>query len=203
MTTFQNKSEFYTHKWDSEAYREGVLTQYKIVEQYLDSIGHNINKLCDIGCGWATSSIYFQKKYNCESYLLEGDAESAPIPEVSRTNGWGTTDTMSFYFPLSSLQPIWEQQGLRYTWVNPLKLKKVDPSIKFDLIISTLSCGYHYPIATYGNFIKQHSHDKTVVIMDLRNKANTCERQGIDYEVVAKLDDGTRTKKGRYHIRLL
>jgi hypothetical protein len=40
--------------------------------------------------------------------------------------------------------------------------------IKFDIITSWLSCGFHYPVSTYRELILKHSHKNTRVVVDLR-----------------------------------
>ena len=49
------------------------------------------------------------------------------------------------------------------------------PNIKFDLITSWLSCGFHYPVSTYAEMIKKHSHRDTRIVFDLRTNIKTKE----------------------------
>jgi hypothetical protein len=42
--------------------------------------------------------------------------------------------------------------------------------LKFDLITSYLSCGYHYPLSTYKELILKHSHKDTKLVFDIRNR---------------------------------
>jgi acyl-CoA synthetase (AMP-forming)/AMP-acid ligase II len=53
----------------------------------------------------------------------------------------------------------------------------IPENIKFDLITSYLSCGYHYPISTYKELILKHSHKDTKLVFDLRNRK---ENFGVD-----------------------
>ena len=57
---------------------------------------------------------------------------------------------------------------------------EIQEDIKFDLITSWLSCGFHYPISTYKNLIKKHSHDNTVVAMDVRHQKEKLYLEGIE-----------------------
>jgi len=46
-----------------------------------------------------------------------------------------------------------------------------------------VSCGFHYPVATYRDLILKHSHENTVVVMDIRRKrknANFKIEEGIE-----------------------
>ena len=49
--------------------------------------------------------------------------------------------------------------------------KAVMLDIKFDLIYSLLSCGFHYPIEIYKELFVKHSHSQTVCIFDIRKES--------------------------------
>mgnify|MGYP006113518573 CR=1 FL=1 len=42
--------------------------------------------------------------------------------------------------------------------------------IKYDLVISLVSWGYHYPIETYINYLKESSDKKTIFIFDVADE---------------------------------
>ena len=42
---------------------------------------------------------------------------------------------------------------------------------KFDLVISLISCGFHYPVSAYLKAIENTIHPKTVLIFDIRKKS--------------------------------
>jgi hypothetical protein len=92
---------------------------------------------------------------------------------------------MSYYAPLSDLRKHYDSQGMKYVQVDGNKID-IPKDIKFDLITSYLSCGFHYPISTYCDLIKKHSNEDTVVIMDIRRK--TLKHQGVDINVISVLN---------------
>ena len=66
---------------------------------------------------------------------------------------------------------------------------QIETQLKFDFIYSGKSCGFHYPLNTYLNLIKRHSHADSVIVMDLRKGAD----QKTDEFVVEKvLIDGEK-----------
>ena len=42
--------------------------------------------------------------------------------------------------------------------------------IKFDLVYSNVSCGYHYPLSTYADLLKSHTDIDTIMIFDIHSR---------------------------------
>jgi len=134
------------------------------------------NRILDIGCGLARETEFFQKKYGCELYLLDGDFEDTS--NVKRDIKYGTVDNFAFYNKVDDLKKSFNERNMDYTFVNANNIN-IPENITFDLIISSVSCGFHYPANTYKNLVKKHSTEETVVIFDLRN-----QEQHPDVEIV-------------------
>ena len=66
--------------------------------------------------------------------------------------------------------------------------------IKFDLITSYFSCGFHYPVKEYKELIQRHSHENTRIILDLRcsTKSRTVVLED-DIEIVNVLINRTKS----------
>jgi hypothetical protein len=78
----------------------------------------------------------------------------------------------------------------------------VDPDVKFDVIYSWLSCGFHYPATTYKQFIKDHLSEDAIIIMDFRGNLaaqQQADQISADYEVIKVLD--ASDKKRTLHIK--
>lgn len=131
-------------------------------------------RILDIGCGLARESELFQKKYSSELYLLDGDFGTTS--DVERQVNYGTVDNFSFYNKIETLKDSYDSRNMLYTFVDANNIDIPD-DITFDLIISNLSCGFHYPASTYKSLVKKHSTDNTVIIFDLRNNIS---QEGVD-----------------------
>jgi hypothetical protein len=110
----------------------------------------------------------FQEKHNTSLYLLEGDFEDTK--ENRRDVNYGTVESFKFYNKVSDLKEWWDSQKLDYTFVDANNIR-LDDSLKFDLIYSSVSCGFHYPASTYKDLISKHSHKNTKIIFDIRKKS--------------------------------
>lgn len=153
--------------WDTDVYQGYKKENFDILDKHLKSPPMQI---LDIGCGLAWESRMFNKKYNSELWLLDGDTSANDLKPIGSTSGsyHSTPDDFLFYHPLTQLDE--ELKKLKTNNYNLVDCNNIDiPSdVKFDLITSWLSCGFHYPVNTYRDLILKHSHENTKVIMDLR-----------------------------------
>lgn len=186
----------YAGHWVKPHYVASKHALFECVDRY---IGRPVSRILDIGCGFALTSKLFQDKYGTELYLLEGEKEGGT---GERTGKWGKVDDFRYYLPVSLLQETWQSQGMDFTFVNG-DTPCIDQDIKFDLVYSWLSCGFHYPVSTYRNLIKQHTTADSVIIMDFRcfrgRFFTNFAEEGI--EVIKEIDSDD--KKRTLHIRFL
>lgn len=161
-----NKDEW-INKWSNLEHQKKKQKMFNLVDSY---IKFNPVRILDIGCGLASESELFQKKYNCELYLLDGDFETTT--SRSRKVNYGDTNSMAFYSKIEDLKSSWNSRNMQYTFIDANNVN-IDEAIKFDLIYSFESCGFHYPLSTYVDLIKKHSYEKTVTVFDIRKKTWT------------------------------
>ena len=189
-------SECYKSHWLGETYINATEDIFTQVDAYL---GKGPKRILDIGCGFANVSKQFQEKYGSELWLLDGDM--ATNPETSkRVNKFGSIDDFQFYATVSELKAQWDRQGMRYTFVDANNIN-IPQDIKFDLVYSWISCGFHYPVSVYKDLVMKHTTEDSVVIMDFRRKSLPLQQQ--DFEIVKRLDGEQVQKKYRLHIKLV
>jgi SAM-dependent methyltransferase len=185
---------FYAPKWTDPEYIQGKRETFELVDQYLTEPPQRI---LDIGCGYAHVSGFFQKKYGTELWLLDGD-RSLNTDQHTRKAKYGPVDDFQFYAPVQQLREHWDSQQMQYTFVDA-SAPQIDPLVKFDLIYSWISCGFHYPVTVYRDLIVRHSDERTVVIMDFRRK--TLSEQQQHFTVLDTLRGSLDSKKITLHIR--
>ena len=182
-------------KWLSPEYLAGCDNVFEQVSRYLKKPPQRI---LDIGCGFARVSQLFQQHHGSELYLLDGDFSQNP-ETATRKAKYGSAESFQFYLPVSDLKKHWDQQDMRYTFVDAHN-GLINPEVKFDLVCSWLSCGYHYPVSTYKTLIQQHTDQNSVIIMDFRRKS--LGEQTKDFDIVANLSGDGGQKKYKLHIQL-
>lgn len=149
-------------KWSWPSFSDYREKNFEIIDSYLKFVPRTI---LDIGCGLAYESEKFQKKYETDLYLLDGDVELTK--ENNRDINYGPVTDFKFYNSIRDLKKSWDDRQLKYNFVDANNIE-LSREIQFDLIYSLFSCGFHYPAITYKDLISIHSTDETVIIMDFQ-----------------------------------
>jgi len=180
-------------KWTTLEHYNSKVKMFNILDRYINSTPMSI---LDIGCGLAFESEMFQKKYNSNLFLLDGDFDNTKDEE--RDIEYGTVETFKFYNKLDTLKESFNKRNLKYTFVDATDIQ-LDDNIKFDLVYSIMSCGFHYPLNTYAELIKNHTTSNSKIIIDIRN--STLKDQDCEFEIVDKVYSGK--KHTTYQIKFL
>jgi SAM-dependent methyltransferase len=150
--------------WDSKSYQELKIKNFNNVDTLLNTPP---KRILDIGCGYAFESEMFQKKYQTELYLLDSSIDNTI--DLQRQTNYGPAEGFSFYNTINKLRQCYDQRNMNYKFIDTNNID-LDKSIKFDVIYSFLSCGFHYPANTYKQLITSHSTSNSIIILDLRKK---------------------------------
>ena len=166
--------------WETTEYNDSKKLQWDAVNAYL---GQPVGISCEIGCGEGHDSLWFQQAYSTNVYLIEGISEQNNN-EQSRDTKFGTAANFAYYHNKDELDDKWDQLGLQRTHFTPENCNQLSKDVVFDLIFSFKSCGAHYPMATYTDFIRKHSDKNTRLLFDLRNGQDTVNGISTDYQIV-------------------
>jgi len=123
-------------------------------------------RLADIGCGYAFADLFLHQRYDCDLVLI--DIESHDGPGDDRCFGFNTTHPG--YTSLARARQFLEANGVsgtRITTSNPRR-EAVSALGKFDLVISLLSCGFHYPVDTYESLFRDQINPEGGIVVDVR-----------------------------------
>lgn len=174
-------------KWTTDKYIAKRRANFEIIDAYLDQ---PVGRLLDIGCGFAWESRWFNEKYGTELWLLDGDASNnVNKPETASYGNWNTDSSeLKFYHTFEFLDSKLQQLGTKNYHLVDANNINIPDNVKFDVITSWLSCGHHYPVATYIDLMKKHSHAGTRIVLDIRTKGAAQALIGVEgFEVVNKI----------------
>lgn len=170
MTFSQNWLE---QEWSTPEYMNYKQENFLAVDSYLNFAPASI---LDIGCGLAWESRMFNEKYGSELWLLDGDKSNNEVTINSIDCGWrNNSKDFLYYNSLEILDQELKKRNTKNYHLIDCNNITIPEDMKFDVITSWLSCGYHYPISTYRDFIKKHSHENTRLIFDIRIALKTHE----------------------------
>lgn len=138
-------------------YNETLNDYIKIIMKHLPPI----KTVVDIGGGIGGLAILLTKMYGCKVTILEKDG----FDEDKRTGGYGREDTFAAYNTRDITLKTWLNSGLkeedfhyinvddlyeeRITTLGDTEHKYISTFPSCDLVVSTLSWGFHYPLSTY------------------------------------------------------
>jgi hypothetical protein len=172
MTILYQK-DWINEEWFTSEYQQIKKENFEKLDKYL---GTPPKRILDIGCGLAWESRLFNQTYNSELYLLDGDFDSNPTDKKLVQARYSTdAKEFAFYYKLDFLKTELDKLNTQNYKLIDCNNICIDEDIKFDLITSWVSCGFHYPINTYRDLILKHSHADTVVVMDLRILTKTTD----------------------------
>ncbi len=149
--------------WQRDEYNKAKQISFELLDSFIQLPPKNI---LDIGCGLAFESEMFQKKYNSNVYLLDGDF--AQTKNATRDRKYGSVDSMAFYTQVSNLKESFDERKLKYTFVDAHNIN-LPNGLKFDLVYSNVSCGYHYPLDTYTSLLQKHTDNNSIMIFDMHS----------------------------------
>jgi hypothetical protein len=191
--TIHYEKDWVNEEWFTDSYQQQKTENFQILDQYL---AHPPKTILDIGCGLAWESRLFNEKYGTKLYLLDGDYNDNPEDKLLYQATYvEDAQQFAFYYKLDFLKSKLDELDTKDYELVDCNHISLSEDIKFDLITSWVSCGFHYPVSTYRDLILKHSHESTVVVMDLRVRL---KGQGMISETCFEVID-TINQKRKYH----
>ena len=137
---------------------------FELCLPFLDDTLPKDSKILDIGCGLGMFDVFLSKKYEKSTVFLQDKSDT--IDMINRKyNGF---NQKYYYYNLELLTEFISSNSIKnYKIVDGEELFNVNEN--FDLIMSLLSCGWHYSLTTYLDYIKNHLTDTGKLIIDVRN----------------------------------
>lgn len=160
-------STWLTGEWNTKEYQDAKLKNFEILCKELESPP---SRILDIGCGLAWESRLFNEKFGTELWLIDGDASTneQKSKSASETNWHSTAESFLFYHKLDFLKEELDKRNTKNYHLIDVNNINIPDDIKFDVITSWLSCGFHYPASTYKDLVLKHSHENTRIFFDIR-----------------------------------
>lgn len=140
-----------------EAYSAELQATYEGFKDYLPTDGN----ILDIGCGMAGIDIFLHRHYDgdCKITLLDKQGKAENI----NAGFHQSADTFSHYHDFALALEMLELNGVTGVKTIDIGAEKF-PRKQFNVVISLLSWGFHYPIDTYQLNVKKGG----VIICDVR-----------------------------------
>lgn len=166
------KSVLFSSKIRNE-FNKNMWLEYDIIRPYLPRI---VKSILDIGCGTAGIDVLISKHYQnaINIFLIDKTCVDKRIYYDFNTNG-------SFYNSLRISKKVLECNGVlssRIYLQEATEKNNILFNQQFDIIISLISWGFHYPINTYLTEVYEKLNKNGVLILDIRK--GTCGENEIE-----------------------
>lgn len=135
--------------------------EYDIIKDFLPKKAEHI---LDIGCGVAGIDIMLHRQFqNANFYLLDKT-------EVNSKVYYGIEKEAAYYNSLYIAEEILKLNGVdkSHIFLQEVSEAPLFPGKKFDLIVSLISWGFHYPIPTYLDYVYNALRPGGMLIVDVR-----------------------------------
>lgn len=126
-----------------------------------------VDNILDIGCGIGAINILLNNYYNnlINFHLIDKNYISNKIVYGFNRDNTEAYNKLSVTKKFLKKNKIFKNNIYTYD-IDRDKLKV----IKYDLVISLVSWGYHYPLDTYLKYLRKSSYDRTIFIFDIANE---------------------------------
>lgn len=145
------------------AFNKDMEYEFSIIKKYLP---REANAILDIGCGVAGIDVPISHHYQNKVDIFLIDKT-----HIDKNVYYNFKDTGSFYNSLDVAKKILEINGVDSDKIH-FQEATADNKIKFnqtfDVVISLLSWGFHYPVSTYLNEVYNKLNKNGILIVDMR-----------------------------------
>lgn len=153
-------------------YDDELRSDYAVLQQALPA---GCTAVLDIGCGMAGIDVFLQRHYAPQAlaFALLDRTEVAPaIYYLFKPAG-------AFYNSLEVARELLIANGIASDAIQLLEAAadfRIPTASTFDLVLSLLSWGYHYPVETYLASVQARLRPGGVVILDVRKRTDGIDR---------------------------
>lgn len=148
------------------ALNEMTQKDFNMIRPFIEPKKNNYTprNILDIGCGLGTIDVYISNYYPTYKIFVQDKTEE--IDTSKKYNGFN--QEYHYYNNLEMLCDFLALNGLSDFLVIDGEQLFNTPE-RFDVIMSLLSCGWHYSLTTYLDYIKSSLTENGKLIIDVRN----------------------------------
>jgi SAM-dependent methyltransferase len=145
----------------SLSYRRDLEDEYRSLVAALPA---QVSDVLDIGCGLAGIDLYLYRHYGAKAqlHLLDRDG----ISDIY----YGFNPQGAFYNSLAVARALLENNGVAPGHVHTYEITRdgFPGAVQYQLILSLISWGFHYPVATYLKEVTAALASGGTLIVDIR-----------------------------------
>ncbi len=169
------------------SYSAELLQTYNGFASYLPQI--DAPKVLDIGCGMAGIDVLLDRHYQCSAKFSLLDKQGASEKINAGFNN--RAEDFAHYHDFGAALSLLKENGVSVDGIRCIDIASQKfPRGTFDIVISLLSWGFHYPIATYLPKVQKGG----VIIADIRRDTDG-EKQLAKYGSLRVVHDAKKYRR--------
>lgn len=158
---------FLRKKAIEKLFSHDIYNEYKNLAPHIPA---KTSSVLDIGCGLAAIDVFIYQH-------LQNNTPSINLFDktvIDNKIHYNYEKTGSYYNSLELAEQILIKNGVVGQHIYCFDTSETEKlsKTKFDLIVSLISWGFHYPVSTYIELIDKISHDQTRLILDIRKNTD-------------------------------
>lgn len=183
---------FFTHKKVEQLLSDEMWSEYQSMKAYLPI---HAKSILDIGSGVAAIDVLLYQHYSEDKpsiYLLDKTEMPSKVYYSFKPKG-------CYYNSLPLSKKLLVDNGIPSEKVFTEEVSEggINFNTKFDLVVSLISWGFHYPVSTYLDQVYDQLNDGGALIMDVRkvegnNGLDEIKNKFGDYEIIYESVKNTR-----------
>ncbi|MBN1805599.1 MAG: hypothetical protein JW837_10135 [Sedimentisphaerales bacterium] len=187
--TFVNLEAYFRRDAIKRLYNEDMSNEYETIKNHLPQTCKNI---LDIGCGMAGIDLFLFQHYQCDeniNYFLFDKTET------NRKVFYGYKQKSAFYNSLTLAKNFLCSNGIDESQIHLIEVPsnyQIPIDTSFDLVISLLSWGFHYPLAQYLDKVYELLNDNGILIVDIRKKNENLSTLQDRFSSVKQISEGQK-----------
>lgn len=135
-----------------------------------DVLPKNAKSILDIGCGVAGIDILLSRRYEnaIDIFLLDKTI-------IEKSIHYKFEKTGSFYNSLNVAREFLVENGVSRSSIHCAEVtpdNNIPFNASYDIILSLISWGFHYPVSTYLDQVYDQLNEGGVLILDVRKNTN-------------------------------
>lgn len=147
-------------------FKDQIQKEYLEMREYLPT---SVESILDIGCGLAGIDILLSKHYGQPELFLMDNSE------IDKNIYYGFKEKGACYNSFEETEKLMKVNYIKNYNLIDIKEQRLPVFKKMDLVISLLSCGYHYPINEYLDYINTILSKNGALILDIREWSDGIE----------------------------
>jgi SAM-dependent methyltransferase len=163
--TFVNTEAYFRRVVIKRLYCEDMSIEYETIKDHLPQTCENI---LDIGCGMAGIDIFLFQHYQSDTNI---DYFLFDKTKINQKVFYGYKEKIAFYNSLILAKSFLRLNGIDKSKIHLIEIpsnNKISIDCSFDLVISLISWGFHYPLSKYLDGVYELLNENGTLILDLR-----------------------------------